>query len=108
MNGGEAERILQPDEGFSYEEPTFAPDGESFTFLKKEKVQEDIYAQLMLYEDGAARPLTEKQHNVLDADFSPDGKSIYYTMYRNGVVRDFEFRKMNRDSGEKRSRRSFC
>ncbi|MBA2176244.1 PD40 domain-containing protein [Halobacillus locisalis] len=100
MNGGEAERILPPDEGFSFEEPTFAPDGESFTFLKKGQVEEDVYAQLMLYEYGSARPLTEKQHNVLDTAFTPDGKSIYYTMYRNGVVKDFEFRKMNLDSGE--------
>lgn len=102
-SGEEAELILEPSEGYSYEEPTFAPNGESFAFLKKEMaedVQETTFAQLMLYENGSARPLTGTEDTVLDTAFSPGGEWIYYTMYRDGVVKQFEFHKMNLASGE--------
>ncbi|TGB03744.1 TolB family protein [Halobacillus salinus] len=103
MDGGEAELLLEPEEGYSYEEPVFAPNGTSFTFLKKElveDVQETARVQLMVFENGSARALTGAQHTVLEADFSPDGEWIYYTMYRDGIVKQFEFHKVNLATGK--------
>ncbi|QAS52041.1 PD40 domain-containing protein [Halobacillus litoralis] len=47
-------------------------------FLREWDGEEHLYKQLMLYEDGKARSLLDKNEYVPFAEFAPDGEHLYF------------------------------
>ena len=58
--------------------PTFSPDGQYLTFLSKRKEKQQICR--MYLDGGEAEALTDASGDISQFKWSPDGKSIVYTM----------------------------
>lgn len=80
VDGGEATLLAQPEEGTSYVNPAFSPDGDMIVFIKQWQEEEQPYGELMLM--GVAsrekRALTSGYNLITEAVFSPDGGSLYF------------------------------
>lgn len=79
-DGGEATLIAQPEEGASYVNPVFSPDGNMIAFIKQWQEEDQPYGELMLMgaHSGEKRALTSGYNLITEAVFSPDGGSLYF------------------------------
>jgi TolB protein len=80
VDGGEATLLAQPEEGTSYVNPAFSPDGDMIVFIKQWQEEEQPYGELMLMgaASGEKRALTSGYNLITEAVFSPDGGSLYF------------------------------
>jgi|SRR5690625_291077 len=80
VSGGKAELLAQPDEGDSYINPKFSPDGETIAFVKQWEEEEEPYGEVMLMDlaTNEVEELTSGGGLVTEAAFSSDGNIIYF------------------------------
>ncbi|MFA1819307.1 TolB family protein [Virgibacillus oceani] len=80
VTGGKAELLAQPDEGDSYINPKFSPDGEAITFVRQWEEEEGPHGEVMLMDlaTNEVEELTSGGGLVTEAVFSPDGDVIYF------------------------------
>jgi TolB protein len=79
-DGGEATLLAQPEEGASYVNPAFSPDGNMLVFIKQWQEEDQPYGELMLMglASGEKRALSSGYNLITEAVFSPDGGSLYF------------------------------
>ncbi|SFE18085.1 TolB protein [Lentibacillus persicus] len=111
VSGGKAELLAKPEEGKSYHNPKFSPDGESIAFIEQWESEERQYSQLRIFDRNSQ---TVKQRintsgYVTEGAFSPDGKSLYFLkadVYKNYSPiaserpHDFDIFRMDLESGK--------
>ncbi|QKY71031.1 PD40 domain-containing protein [Lentibacillus sp. CBA3610] len=115
VSGGEAELLAKPDEGKSFLNPTFSPDGETIVFVEQwvEETEEDErqYSQLRMLDKSSqtVETLMNTSDYITEAAFAPDGESLYFlkaSVYQNYSPiaserpHDFDIFRMDLESGE--------
>ncbi|TMN22441.1 TolB family protein [Lentibacillus cibarius] len=80
VSGGKAELLAKPEEGKSFLNPTFSPNGEKVAFVEQWETEDKRYSQLRILKrkkkSVAQRVNTDGY--VTEAAFSSDGKSLYF------------------------------
>ncbi|WP_010529172.1 TolB family protein [Lentibacillus jeotgali] len=93
VSGGEAELLAKPDEGKSYINPKFSPDGDKIVFVEQweegEKEQKRRYSQLRIVDrtDQTVEILMNTRDYITEAAFSPDGELLYFL--KAGVYKNY-------------------
>lgn len=79
VTGGRAELLAEPEEGTSYINPVFSPDGKNIAFIKQWDENEEPFGELMMIniENESIDELTSEGNHVTDAAFAPNGKELY-------------------------------
>ncbi|GGJ96140.1 hypothetical protein GCM10007063_18250 [Lentibacillus kapialis] len=80
VGGGKAKIVAEPEEGKSYINPAFSPDGELIAFIEKWETEERRYSQLRIFnrESQTVKQRINTNGYVTEAAFSPDGRSLYF------------------------------
>ncbi|WP_174613004.1 PD40 domain-containing protein [Virgibacillus ihumii] len=111
VSGGEAELLINPEEGKSYINPKYSPNGEKVAFIEEWETEERRYSQLRIFDRNSQTVIQRVNTNgyVTEAAFSPDGKSLYFLkadVYKNyssaGSKRphDFDVFRMDMKTGK--------
>lgn len=89
VTGGKAELLAEPEEGASYINPVFSPDGKSVAFIKQWEEDEEPLGEAMLVnmENKNTEALTHEGNHVTDVAFSPNGKELY--MLQSAVYENY-------------------
>lgn len=78
-SGGDAKVLAEPEEGYSYINPVFSPDGEKIAFIKQWEEDEQPFGELMIIDlkNKKIESLTDEGNHMTDAAFSPDGIELF-------------------------------
>ncbi|TFJ92667.1 TolB family protein [Lentibacillus salicampi] len=93
VSGGKAELLAKPDEGKSFLNPAFSPDGGKIAFVEQweeegeEKKQRYSQLRIVDREDQTTETLMNTNDYITKAVFSPDGGSLFFL--KAGVFKNY-------------------